>query len=35
MAYKHKEFWKFMDTQRDKQEFESLWESGEVPWEKW
>lgn len=35
MAYKHEGFWKCMDTQRDKQQFESLWESGEAPWKKW
>lgn len=35
MAYKHEGFWKCMDTQRDKQELESLWESGKAPWKKW
>jgi len=35
MAYKHEGFWKCMDTQRDKQQFESLWESGNAPWKKW
>lgn len=35
MAYKHTGFWKNMDTQRDKQELESLWESGDAPWKKW
>jgi glucose-1-phosphate cytidylyltransferase len=35
MAYKHKGFWKCMDTQRDKQQLEALWESGEAPWKKW
>lgn len=35
MAYRHKGFWKCMDTQRDKQELETLWESGKAPWKKW
>ena len=35
MAYRHKGFWQCMDTQRDKQKLEELWESGEAPWEKW
>lgn len=35
MAYKHEGFWKCMDTQRDKQQLEVLWESGEAPWKKW
>lgn len=35
MAYKHEGFWKCMDTQRDKQQLEELWESGEAPWKKW
>lgn len=35
MAYRHNGFWKCMDTQRDKQQLEELWESGEAPWKKW
>ncbi|NSB06169.1 NDP-sugar pyrophosphorylase family protein, partial [Clostridium beijerinckii] len=35
MAYRHKGFWKCMDTQRDKQQLEALWESGDAPWKKW
>jgi len=35
MAYKHEGFWKCMDTQRDKNQLEALWESGEAPWKKW
>ncbi len=31
-AYQHSGFWKCMDTLRDKQQLQSLWESGEVPW---
>ena len=35
MAYKHPDFWQCMDTQRDKQKLEELWESGKAPWKKW
>lgn len=35
MAYKHNGFWKPMDTLRDKQELEKLWESGTAPWKRW
>lgn len=35
MAYKHNGFWQCMDTQRDKQHLEALWERGEAPWKKW
>lgn len=35
MAYRHNGFWKCMDTQRDKEQLESLWESGEAPWKMW
>ena len=35
MAYKHHGFWQCMDTQRDKQKLEELWESGKAPWKKW
>ena len=35
MAYKHEGFWKPMDTLRDKQELESLWDSGQAPWKSW
>lgn len=34
-AYKHKGFWKPMDTLRDKIELEKLWESNEAPWKIW
>ena len=33
--YKHHGFWRPMDTLRDKQELESLWESGKAPWKVW
>lgn len=31
-AYRHEGFWKCMDTLRDKQELETLWNSGRAPW---
>ena len=34
-AYKHSGFWKPMDTLRDKQELENLWDSGKAPWKNW
>lgn len=34
-AFKHSGFWKPMDTLRDKQELENLWELGQAPWKKW
>jgi glucose-1-phosphate cytidylyltransferase len=34
-AYKHHGFWKPMDTLRDKNELESLWDSGKAPWKSW
>lgn len=35
MAYKHTGFWKCMDTQRDKQQLEALWQSDHAPWKIW
>jgi glucose-1-phosphate cytidylyltransferase len=35
MAYKHSGFWQCMDTQRDKQKLERLWDTGAAPWKKW
>ena len=32
VAYKHEGFWQPMDTLREKQLLESLWQSGEAPW---
>ena len=34
-AYKHNGFWKCMDTKREKEELEALWESGKAPWKTW
>ncbi len=33
-AYKHHDFWKCMDTIRDKEELEDMWEKG-AEWKKW
>lgn len=33
-AYKHHDFWKCMDTLRDKEELEAMWERG-AEWKKW
>lgn len=33
--YKHYGFWQCMDTLRDKQKLELLWESGKAPWKVW
>lgn len=34
-AYTHKGFWQCMDTLREKQQLEKLWESGNAPWKLW
>lgn len=34
-AYKHTGFWQCMDTMRDKQKLEELWNSGNAPWKVW
>lgn len=34
-AFKHSGFWKPMDTLRDKNELEELWQKGEAPWNIW
>jgi glucose-1-phosphate cytidylyltransferase len=35
MAYKHTGFWQPMDTLREKEHLEELWEDGEAPWRTW
>jgi glucose-1-phosphate cytidylyltransferase len=35
MAYKHTSFWQCMDTLREKKYLESLWQSGNAPWQVW
>lgn len=34
-AYQHSGFWQPMDTLRDKQHLEKLWENNEAPWKIW
>jgi glucose-1-phosphate cytidylyltransferase len=34
-AFKHRGFWKPMDTLRDKLELQKLWDSGKAPWKIW
>ena len=34
MAFKHTEFWHCMDTLRDRNDLEKLWQSGRAPWTK-
>lgn len=34
-AYRHEGFWQPMDTLRDRQTLETLWNSGKAPWKKW
>jgi glucose-1-phosphate cytidylyltransferase len=34
-AYRHDGFWQCMDTVRDKQRLEELWDSGSAPWKIW
>lgn len=35
MAYRHDSFWQCMDTLREKQLLERLWDSGKAPWRIW
>jgi len=35
MAYKHEGFWQCMDTIRDRNYLDDLWESGNAPWKNW
>jgi glucose-1-phosphate cytidylyltransferase len=35
MAYKYDGFWHPMDTIRDKNFLEDLWNSGKAPWKVW
>ena len=35
MAWAHDGFWQPMDTLRDKNQLEELWNSGEAPWKQW
>lgn len=35
MVHRHTGFWQCMDTQRDRDQLEKLWTSGDAPWKKW
>ena len=35
MAYLHNGFWKCMDTMRDKEQLEALWQTGRADWKVW
>lgn len=35
IAYEHKDFWQPMDTLREKNLLEELWDSGKAPWKIW
>ena len=34
-AYKHDGFWQCMDTLRDKEKLQKLWDTGNAPWKTW
>jgi len=34
-AYRHRGFWRPMDTLRDKRSLEALWHEGDAPWKTW
>lgn len=35
MAYRHRGYWQCMDTLRDKNVLENIWQSGKAPWKVW
>jgi glucose-1-phosphate cytidylyltransferase len=35
MTYKHNGFWKPMDSLKDKNDLNKLWDSGKAPWKTW
>lgn len=35
MSFRHNGFWQCMDTQREMQKLEQLWQSGQAPWKVW
>jgi glucose-1-phosphate cytidylyltransferase len=35
MAYRHEDFWLPMDTIRDKNDLQQMWDSGNAPWKVW
>ncbi len=34
-AYRHNGYWQCMDTMREKEKLEELWQSGQAPWKVW
>jgi len=34
-CFRHSGFWQCMDTMRDKQQLENLWDGGDAPWKLW
>ena len=34
-AYRHTGFWQCMDTLRDKEKLERMWNEGNAPWKVW
>lgn len=35
MSYRHKGFWQCMDTKREMDELERIWNNGNAPWRRW
>ena len=35
MSFKHNGFWQCMDTLRDKESLDKMWENGEAKWKVW
>ena len=35
MSFHHTGFWQCMDTQREMQKLEALWQTGAAPWKIW
>lgn len=35
MCYRHSGFWQCMDTLRDKEKLEKMWQEGQAPWKVW
>lgn len=35
MSFKHEGFWQCMDTKREKEKLEKMWNEGKAPWKRW
>ncbi len=35
ISYKHHGFWQCVDTKRDKEQLETMWQNGQAPWKIW